>query len=201
MIDLTFNESDHSYTLNGKPCPSVTQVLSFMDPVYLSETVMEAAERGTAIHRLCNQLDVPHDGAFWDPGPEYPRFGGYCQAWNSFKRQSGFRASLIEVGVAHPTMLYAGRVDRVGYIDTDLTLLDIKSGAKRAVHDLQLAAYIAAFEAGLEDRKQKVKRAGCVYLRENGTYSVEWLKDKGAYSTFLAALNCYRWCQRNGGRL
>lgn len=186
---IQFCEETHTYALDGKRLPSVTQVLDLLDPFYSTPSGIEAGIRGTIVHDACqyhdeNQLDesaVPEDCT------------GYLRAWQKFRAECPFEVIATELILAHKTHLYGARIDRIVSRGC-LMVLDIKSGAERAIHKLQLAAYCAAYESWTGN---KIKKAACVYVRADGTYTVRWLDDPNALFDFLAALRVYRWKERN----
>lgn len=142
---LTFDPATHTYRYGGVVVPSVTQILaplsdfSFVDP-----DVLDAArDFGTAVHYAC-ELD---DREELDIDALDPALLPYLQQWRKFCREHGCKWEEIERQVYHPTMRYAGTLDRFGVIDGARGVLDIKSGS-----DLypsvgpQLAAYAQALE-------------------------------------------------------
>ena len=187
---LEFNESDHTYWLDGKRLVSVTQVLEVLSPFNATAAGIEAGTRGTIIHDAaqffdeeCLDIDaVPEDCI------------GHVLAWQKFRAECKFEVLDIEKTFAHVKHGYAGRVDRIVAMGNIGVLLDIKSGAERPTHPLQLAAYVEGYQHWTEN---KIKKSACVYLRGDGTYRVRWQDDTSALYDFLAALRCYRWKERN----
>lgn len=58
----------------------------------------------------------------------------------------------------------------------------------------ELAAYAEAYKAVTG---QRVRQAGCVYLRSDGSYSVKWQQYPNDLWTFLAALRVMKWREAN----
>jgi hypothetical protein len=143
---LSFEESTHTYKADGKPVPSVTQILKAggLTGQYRGTT---ARDRGTKIHKsseVYDNLDVIIDD---DTAP-------YVRAWKQFCDQNEVEILASEQPVFSEQYWYAGTLDRIVRIKGNrIALLDIKSGTKADWHRLQLAAYeIAACEYFWQDR-------------------------------------------------
>lgn len=193
MMDFQFDEATHTYTLDGKRIPSVTQIIGTIDPVVETPEVIEAGIRGTICHDACEY----HDRGELDESAVDPSYLGHVHGWQKFRAECPFEIHEIELAFAHAKHQYAGRIDRVvglGKYGLQRSILDIKTGAERAVHRLQLAAYKEGYE---HMTGNKIKQSGCVYLRENGTYSVKWHNDPNDLYDFLAMLRVARWKERN----
>jgi len=184
---LTFEESTHTYTLDGQEIPSVTQVLKaegfintdFIDPWY--------AERGTAVHKATELFDL----GTLDESSLDPRIVGYLEAWKKYRRDTGYTPDpdMIERRMYHPTLKYAGTIDRPG--------LDIKSGSPEPWHVIQAAGYEDLMLANTDD----VSRGwSMIYLKEDGTYKVKPYSAIELYQArriFHAALACYNYKRNN----
>ena len=192
---LQFNPDDHTYTLRGLPVPSVTTIIDFMgEYLQLPQDVLEAArERGQEVHRLT---------ALWDADGEIrkdefePNVWAYLAAWTLFEEEAPFSPHLVEVPVASDRHLFAGTIDRVGWINGALAILDIKtSAAVNPLVALQVAAYQRAYNEMVPQRLRATKRFA-VQLRPNGSYRLHEYKDPADWSTFLAMLQIRNWRER-----
>jgi len=133
MVD--YNDAIHEYTLEGIHLPSVSELLKpilsdfEIDPKY--------AERGTAVHNLTE---------LWDTGLYMPELADdelmpYMMAYEDFHDQHDIEVQEIEMMVFNPTLMYAGRLDRLWLIDGKKHLTDNKTGGKYKQHLFQLCAY------------------------------------------------------------
>ena len=63
MMGLVFNEDNHTYELDGRPLPSVTEILSILNDFSdVSPYVLaQAARRGTLVHEYCEMIDYGVD--------------------------------------------------------------------------------------------------------------------------------------------
>lgn len=186
---LEFDPVGHVYRLNGKRIVSVTQVLDILDP-FICTDGGAAAARGTTVHLACDY----HDEGTLDESGVPEELLGYLRAYQRFRRECPFDVIDMEVAICHPVHLYAGRIDRVVTMGGKLTVLDLKSGSERPTHPLQVAAYAEGYKAVTG---QRVRQAGCVYLRSDGTYSVRWQQGPNDLWTFLAALRVMKWRETN----
>jgi hypothetical protein len=86
--------------------------------------------------------------------------------------------------IFHPTLWYAGTLDRIGrFPDSNTVLLDIKTSAKiEDVTGMQLAAY-----AGCLTTIPKMKL--CVQLTKDGRYNVKEFSEYHWWRRFRACLD------------
>lgn len=184
---LVFREDSHRYSYRGVVVPGVTTVIgsTLLDFSHMPNEVMERArQRGTDVHELTEMLDV-------DGGYPVSKYDPYVCAWVAFKEDFDFQPDEVEQKVFHSTLLYAGTLDRVGVINGELSVVDIKTGAIYPEYALQLAAYQAAANEGRVG--EKIKARYSVQLRDNGTYTVQKYESKADLSVFVAALSIYNW--------
>ena len=180
--DLRFKEDGHVYSVHGITYPSVTQVLSgcgIVDFSFLDNNPGETRdfylERGRRVHLATELYDLDElDVATVDAADM-----GYLQAWECLRKEYGFIpfSDGIEVRRYHPTLGYAGTIDRLGKMERTYewrmdplnVVLDIKTGVSLPWWiDLQLTGY-----AGLLDEPRLWRRVA-VLLRPDGTYLVAW---------------------------
>jgi hypothetical protein len=180
-INLEFQEEGHIYSIQGRRLISVTQALSILDnrwkvdPFYF--------ERGRLIHLATEYYDrdeLDEDSVDNCYPPIRPHFDAYVK----FRKDTGFIPTHIEHKLFHQSYFYAGKLDRVGNFGYDL-LIDLKSGAKAKVDELQGAAYFELCRVN----KISIKRVFDLYLHDNGTYKLEPIeKPKLLLPVFLACL-------------
>lgn len=187
-MTIHLDPSTHVYTVDGSIYPSVTQILQdqgFIDATWFTEY---ARERGKLVHRITHW----HDTGELDPGSVDPALEGYLEGWRRFIRESGFDPQIIERPLASHTYRFAGTPDRIGVLNGELAILDIKSGAVQAWTGLQLAGYEVLYG-------QRTARAG-VQLTEDGKYKLISFTDRSDRAIFLAALSCWWWKEANAKR-
>jgi hypothetical protein len=194
VTGVIFNEAEHSYTLDGKRLPSVTQILDrYNDFSMVREEVMATArERGSLVH-LVTQL---YDEDDLDESSVDPLLVPYLEGWKRFRRECEFTPRQIEYRGAHPLYGYAGTLDRLGTMSRHDWLLDIKGGLVPATAGLQTAAYVKLLPANFTDH---IRRA-TVQLKGDGTYALlEW-KNPDDWAVFLSMLNVFKWLAREDKR-
>ena len=187
-LTLTFNEDLHKYTdANGLTIPSVTQILKTAGLVNLdwipAEILEQKADLGKKVHsatELYDKEDLNFDAL-------HPVLKSYIDGWVKFRKDFNFEPTEIELQLLHAAYRYAGRIDRVGMMGKDLTILDIKSGTKQKTHAIQTAGYELLYNQN-KKAKELIKRRIVVYLSPTG-YEVEEHKDKNDRGVFLAALS------------
>jgi hypothetical protein len=205
MTQVQFNESNHSYHVNGKPVTSVTKILShsgIVNSEFFRGT--EALDRGTLVH----DLTARRDSGERIPLNHVPlKFRGFLRAWDKFKDETNFKADLIEHRVVCASPLYAGTLDRLGHFspnDTTPTILDLKTHNTGRVGQwvkYQLVGYGHALNA------RKIYQRVGVALHPNGTYAItrfpvtEWMTDLAVFLHAAAETikgNEYMRRRRNG---
>lgn len=187
---LTFDEEAHRYYWDGKPVPSVTQVLRGLTDYSMvdAETLERARAQGVAIHKtieLYERDDLDELPAWLEP---------YLDAWMKFKSETRFNVLSSEERVYHQTFGYAGTYDLDGVMSTERALVDLKRSfmAGPAI-GLQLSGYLAAARHLPSDTKRFA-----LQLREDGSYRLIEFTDKSDFQTFLAALTLWKWRAKNG---
>ena len=175
---LHFDPDTHTYTEDGKRLPSVTEIIRFLqydtakaaDP-YLKQA---AADRGSRIHTYTVLVD------FGDLPDEIDRdCFGYVKAYISFLRDYTPEWTHIEHIASNPELGFAGTIDRVGTIDGNAAIVDIKTGTKlnKAYFDAQLTGYAHLL------RLPWVPDLYDLILSKDGTYRLL----RGTYDTDLFA--------------
>lgn len=188
---LTFDPVKHEYRDGARVIPSVTQILQplsnfdFVDP-----DVLAAAQAfGTAVHMAC-ELD---DNGTLDEAALDPELLPYLQGWRKFVAEHNCRWEAIELRVYHQDMGYAGTLDRVGYVDGDRGLLDIKSGTRLFPSTgPQTAAYAQAY-APLSARSFK---RFAVRLFPDG-YELKQYSSPTDWATFASLITLQTFCKHH----
>lgn len=174
---LTFDPVQHTYCIDGRPVPSVTQVLKDVGLIDTSWFTEEARLRGTYVHLATQYLD---EGDLADESVN-PLYRGYVQAYQRFLDTALPAWDRIEHRVCDPVLGYAGTFDRVGVLQGRRWLVDIKTG-EFSTAGLQTAAYRRCLP-----EPYGVRRAA-LQLRADGTFGFHELNDRRDESRFLAAL-------------
>jgi len=128
-IDFTFDGDRHLYLVQGRPVPSVTQVLQATGlGADYSMVPREVLERKRVIGQFVHEATQYLDEGSLDLGSVDPELQPYLSAYQQFLVKSGFRPQLIEhraVG-SISGMLCGGTVDRVGMMNGQLWIIDLK---------------------------------------------------------------------------
>jgi hypothetical protein len=178
--------------VNGrKVClPRVTTIIGeFLEdweavPAYYLE---KAAKFGQAVHTATEYDD---EGVLKLHTMDV-RIWPCVKAWRKFKQDFDVKLEAIEPVVYSMKHGYAGRIDRIGTVKGVRSVIDIKTAKHKATHDLQVAAYLNAWNE-LNPRSRVVRRY-LVELRRDGTYRVTEMKGAGDFAIFLSAVALYKW--------
>jgi hypothetical protein len=184
---LSFDEASHEYRLDGLPVVSVTQALDLAGLMnwkrFVPADVLDfASERGRAVHSALHFYD--ENALDWSTVD--PAIRGYIEAYERFASAKDWTPVMIEQPLYHASLRYAGRPDRIGVLDGDKCVLDLKSGVVNEVVALQLAGY-----AGLLAAPAAYRRFG-LQLRADGKYRLsEYPRAdyRFDFSVFASALN------------
>lgn len=183
---IDFEESTHTYRVNGVKFTSVTQALSIVDtrwkePYYLM--------RGKYFHRAAELYDLEE----LDESTVDPAIAPYLSAYKVFLMDTGFIPRLIEHRIIDEGLRLAGTLDRAGYLNGKESIIDLKTGTPNPVDDLQGAAYWRMYG-------NPGAKFFDLYLKADGGYRLRELeKPRLHWPTFAAILTTYRWMEENNG--
>ena len=189
MAQLIFNEENHTYTLDGKPLMSVTQILRPIGGDYskIPPDVLEKARvRGVASHKACELYDL----GILDFDSVDDTVQQYLNGWIKFMKEHDYEHVASENIMVSEKYMYAGTADKLCLLDGVETVIDLKCTAKIApATAIQTAAY-----AEMSNSKRRL----CVRLKPDGTYEKREYTDKNDFNIFLSLLNIAKWSEKNG---
>jgi len=139
-VALTFIEETHQYFDDGVELPSVTEIIRFCnyDSRSLAGTDPFYRNKGSAIHAFCQEIDYTGEM------PTGTGYDGYLKAYSDFLRDYRIKGWLhVEQAFGNAEIGYAGTIDRIGYIDGILSILDIKTGS--AINKTALQAQLTGY--------------------------------------------------------
>jgi hypothetical protein len=178
LTELHFDPDTHTYTLDGKKLPSVTEIIA---PITAGKyppnagVVQAAAARGTRIHELCALYDM-------DALPDEFELEcvPYVQAWADFCRDYKPEWLYIEQPLYFQSVCdtsFAGTVDRIGCIDGKLCVVDIKTAQSMdRPAKIALATQLHAYQLLASELHITGENFG-VQLMKDGTYRLQKEKD------------------------
>jgi len=176
----TFDPIAHKYTIDGRPVPSVTQIIQAI----LGEAIWHASdwhkERGSAVHACAAMIargkKFEHD----------PQIAGQVRACRKFFAENDVDVLEVEQPIYSTRYMFAGTMD---LYEGDC-IIDWKS-ALSPVAEIQVGGY--AIE------RPKAKWGMIVALKENGKYKAgEMFKLERRKQEFLALRSVFGIRQRLG---
>jgi hypothetical protein len=170
---IEFDEKKHQYKVNGKVVPSVTEILEHLTaPGYgkVNPSILEEAkERGTAVHELTEDIDLGMPPEYIDPFVE-----GYIVAYMRFLADYDVEWDFIEHPFYVPLWEYCGTIDRVGKLDGNPCVLDIKTtSSPTADQKIAVCCQTAAYAVGMPGSYDRY----ALYLHSDGTYDLFYCAD------------------------
>lgn len=167
---IHFDETTHTYNIDGTEVPSVTTVCRFLsydqksDKPWLAQV---AAERGSRVHEACAMLD------YGEEPEEDPEIAGYLTAYRRFLKDYRPEWEGIEYITGDVETGLAGTVDRFGTLyDGIPCIVDIKTGSR--LHDAPLRGQLTGYDRLLsKDRIAfQAERLYALQLGKDGTYTL-----------------------------
>lgn len=186
---LTFDETAHRYTLDGRELPSVTRVLRDAGLIDCSAPWFTEAvrDRGTFVHQAIALLvEGDLDWDTLDPG-----LVPYVQAFDRWRLDGGFIVEACELRLCDETLGYAGTADLLAKRWSGATgswvsyLIDVKCGAVPPSVGPQTAAYLRCLA------HEGWRFRAVLNLRPDAAYRFDLLEDPEDEDDFLAALRLF----------
>jgi len=194
MAHIITLEGEHGYQRkldDGSlvPVPSISEVLRFLTREIYSDinqyTLDKAAERGTRIHKACEVLDLYHEVNCDDD--IVPQVSAYAQFLKDVKP----KWTEIEKPFDCPELNIAGTPDRVGFMFSKSSKLDIKAQEQLKLH------YVSAQLNGY-DKGKPTDLLYCLQLLKNGKYKLIEIPHDD--TVFMACLTLHRLFEKKGRR-
>ena len=181
MGRVVFDAATHVYQFEGRDIPSVTTRIAAAGLLGAGAQFYTAASaaRGTRVHLACAEYD--HGRAATLPETERGFLDSYT-FWHKMMRPTWSHIEQPQYSVTHDT---AGTADRVGTMNGQTLIVDLKTGSPASWHGLQLAMYDLLYD----DVPPQQRRRLALYLRKDGrlAQSVEYL-DPADYTLALALM-------------
>jgi hypothetical protein len=199
-MSLTFDDESHTYRIDGKVVPSVTQILRPLEADALARIPAEVLEwkrgLGQAVHLAC-QLD--DEGAL-EESTVAMAATGYLSAWRKFRADTGFEVVLNECPMGSRKFRFAGTVDRYGILKrgpvTGAAVIDIKTRAELPdAIGPQLVGYTRLIGENVRDAAVEPHRIA-VQLKADGTYATRVYTDPEDIACFQACLSLHHWMSK-----
>lgn len=139
-MKIDFDEEKHEYRVGRVKVPSVSEILAPLSAMRYGDLnpamLQAAANRGTAIHKACEEIDY---GLEPDEDPETEP---YLDAYRQFLIDHDVQWDMIE-RIVHwddeDGVAYCGTLDRYGMLDGKRAVVDIKTYASMTT-DAQISA-------------------------------------------------------------
>lgn len=194
---LTFDAETHTYRIDGRAVPSVTQVIEYVMPSNYGPMTDEHRDyvmnRGSAVHHGCRLAD---EGRL-DWATVAPEIEQRIRAWLKFRADHPhWEIVLNETPLGSNLYGFAGTPDRLFRHDGHYNLVDLK-GTIVPQNRIQLGGYHQLLS---EKRYDSIQNAVLVALNDDGTYRAEWT---GAFelrrmkNLFLSCLSMFNFMQEH----
>lgn len=175
-----FDEATHTYKVNGRVVPSVTQVLKaagLIDDRWFNQA---ARDRGRIV-AIAIELHSKNNLQYVPDG-----YQGYVNAWVKFLAGTGFVPREVEQPRYNDVYGYAGTVDTEGILWDTPSVVDIKTGCDAPQYAIQTAGY-----AGFWPEEYHARY--CLFLCDDGSYKIRRHGDPHDWGVFMSALFIVHW--------
>jgi len=176
----TFDPKTHTYRIDGKPVPSVTQVLSDLLPCWQAGDWY--LQRGRAVHACAAMIA---DGVDFD-APE--GIEGQVAALRQFFAEVRPIPVMVERPLYSAVYGYAGSIDLLATIGCELVLIDYKASIGKSL-GYQLSAYGSLLYCDLGER---IRWGRGVEITERGYRMTERIRLADFASGWFSLLGAYR---------
>lgn len=178
---VQFDEATHTYTVDGKVVPSVTQVLKSAGLIDARWFNQGARDRGRIV-AIAIELHSKNNLQYVPDG-----YQGYVDAWEKFLAETGFVPREVEQPRYEQILGYAGTPDTEGDLWELPSVIDIKTGCDAPHYPIQTVGY-----SGFWHRSPRRARY-CLFLKEDGSYKLRTHGNPRDWDVFLAALKVTHW--------
>lgn len=195
-MGLTFDAEKHAYALDGKPIPSVTQVIR--DAGLMGDTSWYTEGGRTRGSYVAQMIALYEEGTL-DVAALDPELQAYLAQYIRFKGEAPFVVGLCERQVYDPIYRYAGTLDLMGSYargQSVQTIIDVKLGQACDWHSVQLMAYRRCVRMSPAMSGATLECAN-LYLSPE-SYKLVPRKDTNDEKIFLAALAVVNWKRSHG---
>jgi hypothetical protein len=144
----SFEPKGHIYQSDeGEVLPSVTTIIKDSLKIYQYKSYgpSVAATRGTYVHLACQMYDEND----LDESTIDPVVAPYLESYKLALKKYGINVEANELMRYHPTLKFAGSIDKVVMLDGKRTIIDIKTGKEECWHKWQTGAYAELLKAEL----------------------------------------------------
>jgi len=189
--EVVFEPESHSYFWGMERLPSVSELMRpITDPYLLGipEHILEwKRELGVATHLACDLWDK----GILDEEALDPEIVPYLEAWKKFTVDMRPGWDAAEQVVVNSAYRYAGTIDRIGGMNGNPVIVDIKTTLKgQPHHAVQLALYSMAAHA-------EASELIVVRLKKDGDYCLDMHSFDLAQPCALGLIEISRWQRAN----
>lgn len=194
--EFTFDKKTHTYRINGKIIPGVTQILSdegLFSYLGVPPETMEAARKfGAAAHKACELYDKGILDEKSLSEPLIPYLAGWKKFLDDFKPI--IYPDWIEKPICSYKYQFGTTQDRVMSVNSKVTIVEIKT---TTIMQPAVAIQTAGQAIAVEEWFGKVKQCMAVRLLPDGTYKIEIYDNLADKTIFISALHIWRWKREN----
>lgn len=194
---FAFDPETHTYTVDGQPTASCTQVLrssGFVPPAFLDQDMLEyRSELGREVHKACDLHN--REKTFTCDA----QVRGYLNSWIETKNMLGLDLKLSEfqqIGEING-MTYGLKIDALAIVGGIENVIELKIGPILPHHGLQLAGYAAGlyhprFETA--PARFRARRRFALQLKEDGSIAkLQHFEEKSDLEVFTSMLHSMHW--------
>lgn len=195
---LQYDDKEHHYWDEKGHLPGISRILEPINDIdsIPRNALMNASDRGDKIHKICERFDLGYINEEEALNCEYK---SYIEQYFKFLKDTNVKWYAIERKMMNPDLRFAGRLDRIGFINGKTYIIDIKSSCKpQNWWPVQLEA-----QRILASQTMKIDCVRSLYLTDNDKYKLIKYKERDeqeAHDVFLGLLTVCHWEIKRGKR-
>jgi len=164
---IEFEEETHTYIVNGKKLPSVTQITNILSNMEYSEVSPEilekAGERGTKVHKAIEDLTN------WNDYELEEKYEDYMLSYKKAKALENITPLEAEVRLTNNE--FCGTIDSISKIDNTKIIIDYKT--TNIIHMKLLEAQFGGYKILCDYNNIKIDKWYGLFLSKNGYKFIE----------------------------
>lgn len=162
MADILFEENTHTYIVDGKKLPSVTQITSILSRIQYNgideEILKKAGKKGTAVHKAIEDLIL------WNDYEIEEKYEDYILQFKKARKLEKFETLETEFKLTNGE--FCGTLDNKSKLDNKMIIIDYKTTS--SIHKKLLEAQFGGYKILCDSNNIKIDEWYGLFLSKTG---------------------------------